>query len=64
MNAFAEHTEALGIKTVNISHTSERTNSKGKTFIKKNLREMKLIKTYSKNSKKPSKDMRKKVNIQ
>ncbi len=35
MNAFAEHTEALGIKTVNISHTSERTNSKGKTFIKK-----------------------------
>ncbi len=35
MNAFAEHTQELGIKTVNIAHTSSRTNAQGKTFTRR-----------------------------
>lgn len=44
VNAFVEHAKELGIRTINISHTTKRTNSAGKTF-ERQLKRNELIKS-------------------
>lgn len=43
VNAFVEHAKELGIRTINVSHTTKRTNSEGKVF-ERNLKRSELLK--------------------